>query len=55
MLPLSAFLGGGFLVLCDTLARTLTPGELPVSILTSLLGAPYIIYLLRRNRQVYFE
>ncbi len=55
LLPLSAFLGGGFLVLCDTLARTLTMGELPVSILTSLLGAPYIIYLLRRNRQVYFE
>ena len=55
LLPLSAFLGGGFLVLCDTLARTLTLGELPISILTSLLGAPYVIYLLRKNRQVYFE
>ncbi len=55
LLPLSAFLGGGFLVLCDTLARTLVMGELPVSILTSLLGAPYIVYLLRKNRQVVFE
>ena len=55
LLPLSAFLGGGFLVVCDTLARTLTMGELPVSILTSLLGAPYLVCLLRKNRQVVFE
>lgn len=55
LLVLSGFLGGGFLVLCDTLARTLMPGELPISILTSLLGAPYIVFLLRKNRQVVFE
>ena len=50
-----ALLGGTFLVLCDTLARTLMMGELPVSIVTSILGAPYLIYLLRQNRKVYFE
>lgn len=55
LLPLSALCGGAFLVICDTLARTLTMGELPVSIITSILGAPYLIYLLRTNRQVYFE
>ena len=40
MIPFSALLGGTFLVLCDTLARTLMMGELPVSIVTSILGAP---------------
>ena len=55
MIPFSALLGGTFLVLCDTLARTLMMGELPVSIVTSILGAPYLIYLLRQNRKVYFE
>lgn len=55
MIPFSALLGGSFLVLCDTLARTLMMGELPVSIVTSILGAPYLIYLLRQNRKVYFE
>lgn len=55
MLPLSALLGGAFLVACDTLARTLIMGELPISIITSLLGAPYLIFLLRHNRKVYFE
>ena len=43
------------MVICDTLARTLIMGELPVSILTSVLGAPYLIFLLRHNRKVYFE
>lgn len=55
LLPLSATLGGIFLVVCDTLARTLVMGELPISIITSILGAPYLIYLLRANRQVYFH
>ena len=55
MIPFSALLGGIFMVICDTLARTLIMGELPVSILTSILGAPYLIFLLRHNRKVYFE
>ena len=55
MIPFSACLGGIFMVICDTLARTLIMGELPVSILTSVLGAPYLIFLLRHNRKVYFE
>ena len=54
LIPFSALCGGCFLVVCDTLARTLMMGELPVSIITSMLGAPYLIYLLRTNRQVYF-
>lgn len=43
--------GGGFLVLCDTAARTLwSPLELPVGIITSFLGAPFFLWLLLRRR-----
>ncbi len=53
LIPFSAFLGAGLLVVCDTFARTLTSGEIPVSIITSILGAPYMIYLIRKysNRE----
>ncbi|MDY3918176.1 MAG: iron ABC transporter permease [Candidatus Limivivens sp.] len=54
-IPFSACLGGLFLVICDTIARTVIMGEIPVSIITSILGAPYLIYLLRMNRQVGME
>ena len=49
MLPAAAFLGAIYLVICDTLARSLTTSEIPVGIITSLLGAPYLIYLIRRK------
>lgn len=51
-IPFSALLGACFLVICDTIARTIIMGEIPISIVTSVLGAPYLIYLLRTNRQV---
>lgn len=54
LLPLSAMLGAVFVVLCDTVARTLTSGEVPIGIITSILGAPYLIYLLR-TRLDYFS
>ena len=46
-----AILGGGFfLMICDTLARTVTaPGELPVGVLTAIVGAPYLILLIKRK------
>ncbi|MEU4812676.1 iron chelate uptake ABC transporter family permease subunit [Nocardia fluminea] len=48
----SAMLGAAFTVTADLVARTLLPaGELPVGVITAVLGAPYLIYLLmRRNR-----
>ncbi len=50
LIPASALLGGIFLVWCDTLARTvISPMELPVGIITSCLGAPFFIYLLKRK------
>ncbi len=45
-LPMSIAMGGGFLLLVDNLARTLTPAEIPVGILTALFGAPTFAYLL---------
>ena len=49
-LLLSGITGGIILVLADIFARTLTSVELPVSIFTSLLGAPFLIYLLFSKR-----
>jgi iron complex transport system permease protein len=46
VLPLSAIYGASFLALADLLARI--PGELPVGIVTALIGAPFFLYLLRR-------
>lgn len=49
LLPAVAFFGGGFLVVCDTLARTIFfPTELPVGIITSFLGGPFFLWLLLR-------
>lgn len=49
VLPVSLALGGGYLLLIDTLARTLTAAEIPLSILTAIVGAPFFAYLLRRT------
>ncbi len=54
LIPLSALMGGIFLIGCDTIARTITTGEVPLGIITSILGAPYLIYLLRSKRSVFF-
>lgn len=54
LLPTSALLGALLLVLADTAARTvLAPVELPVGILTALLGAPFFLYLLRARREIF--
>ncbi len=50
VVPLSAIAGAIFVVLADTVARTvIAPRELPVGAITALIGAPLFIYLLRRN------
>lgn len=50
LLPAAALLGGALLVAADTLARTLVaPQQLPVGILTALLGVPLFLYLLSRR------
>ena len=51
LLPASALLGGGFLTVADTLARSwVAPAQLPVGVLTALLGVPVFLYLLARTR-----
>ncbi len=54
LLPASALAGGVFVVIADLLARTvLAPEELPVGVITAIIGAPFFIYLLRRTRKEY--
>ncbi len=49
--PMSLLFGGVFLVLCDTAARMLAaPAELPVGVVTALLGGPFFIWLLSGRR-----
>jgi iron complex transport system permease protein len=49
LLPASLLLGGGFLVAADTLARSAAAIELPLGILTALVGAPVFLWLLART------
>lgn len=51
LLPVSFLLGGAYLIAIDTLARSITAGEIPLGVLTALIGAPAFFLLLRRNRE----
>lgn len=51
VIPMSISLGASFLILIDTLSRTLTVIELPLSVLTAILGAPFFILLLKRSER----
>ena len=51
LLPASALVGGMFLMIADTLARTLlAPGEIAVGVVTALAGGPFFIYLLMMRK-----
>jgi iron complex transport system permease protein len=53
VLPLSLLTGAGFLVLADTVARTvLSPAELPIGVVTALAGSPAFVWILRATRAV---
>jgi iron complex transport system permease protein len=50
LLPASALLGIGVVTICDTVARVaFAPVELPVGILMAAFGAPFFLFLLRRE------
>jgi len=54
LVPASALAGAIFLVVADLLARVvLAPTEIPVGIITAIVGAPFFLYLLRRSRKEY--
>jgi len=51
--PLSLLAGAGFLVLADTLARTVVaPAELPIGVVTALAGSPVFVWILRSTSAV---
>ena len=51
LIPLSALLGAIFLIWADVLCRVVLPGnELPIGVLTSLVGAPVFVYLMARKK-----
>ncbi|AKE40352.1 ABC transporter transmembrane protein [Corynebacterium kutscheri] len=49
VIPTSMLLGSCFMVIIDTLARTVSASEIPISVLTALVGAPFFISLLRSS------
>ena len=51
VLPLSAIFGAAFMILADLVARM--PGEIPVGVVTAVVGAPVFLLLLRRFRSGY--
>jgi iron complex transport system permease protein len=56
LVPACFFIGGAFLIACDALARTvLAPVEIPVGIVTAILGGPFFLWLLlTRKRELFF-
>ena len=51
LVPASFLIGGGFLIWCDAVARTaMAPAEIPVGVITALIGGPFFIWLLRSRR-----
>ena len=53
ILPLAAVLGGAFLCLADLVARTiLAPAEVPIGVITAIVGAPFFLVVLRSSRVV---
>ena len=55
LLPMSMLTGAGFLILADTASRTLlSPTEIPVGVITALIGAPFFLYVLKKRKQAIF-
>jgi iron complex transport system permease protein len=54
LLPLTALVGGIFLIWADVLARTLAPpSELPLGVVTSMIGAPFFLWLMQRSQHAF--
>ncbi|MBO8442095.1 MAG: iron ABC transporter permease [Firmicutes bacterium] len=51
LIPFSIILGSCFLLFIDTIARSISVGEIPLSILTGFIGAPLFIWILIKNRR----
>lgn len=55
IVPASISLGAVFLLIMDTVARSATAAEIPISILTSVIGAPFFIILLKRREGLIYD
>jgi len=56
LVPASALAGGTFLILADTFGRTvIAPTEIPIGVVTALLGGPFFLFLLRRRRHTFWS
>jgi iron complex transport system permease protein len=53
LLPAAALLGAGYMLAVDTLARTISGTEVPLGILTAVVGAPFFLWLLARGRRAW--
>ncbi len=51
LIPVSAMLGAGYLILMDDLARSMFEMELPLGVVTAILGAPFFVYLITRRKE----
>ena len=49
--PISALIGASFLIMVDTLARTLSPNEIPLSVITGIIGTPLFLYAIYKKRR----
>lgn len=54
LIPISFITGGALMVLCDTIARSIIPQEIPVGIITAIFGGPFFIYLLKKKKEEVF-
>ena len=50
VIPASISLGAGFMVVVDTMSRSMTGSEIPLGIITAILGGPFFIYLLKKTK-----
>ena len=56
LLPASVLMGSIFLLLCDIFSKTiLAPKEVPIGVITSFIGVPFFIYVLKKSRKAYFK
>ncbi len=54
LVPMTAIIGALLLLLCDTVARSLTPSEIPLSVVTDFVGAPILFIILVKRRSIYY-
>ena len=49
LLPIAFWLGGGFMMITDDIARLINSAEIPIGIITAVIGAPCFVLLLRKQ------